>query len=158
MYVFSSVEINTEIIEIYRSEDIDRTKHAFCLNFCSTMTLYIIRDFDHSASSKINCHFCSTYTFFPVVIDVEIDEVRESEDFQETKHTSYLNFYSSMALYMIRVLNYSTSSKTNYHFCSMYAFSFVKIDAGIDEVHRSEDIEETKHTSYLNFYSSKRVT
>jgi hypothetical protein len=156
-YTFFSVEMDGEIDEICRSEDIDGTKYTFCLNFCSSMTLYMIRVLDYSVSSKINCRFCFTYVFSSVVIEVEIDEVYKLENIDGTKHESYLNSCSFMKLYMIRVSDYSTSSEINFHFCSMYVFFFVEIDTEIDDVRRSEGIDGTKHTSFLNSCSSMTV-
>jgi hypothetical protein len=109
------------------------------------MTLYIIRDSDYFVLLEINFYFCSIHTFSSVKIDTEIDEVRRSEDVDGIKYTSCLNFCSSMTLYIIRVLNYSASLEINCHFYSIYAFSSVEIDTEIDEVHRSEDVDGTKH-------------
>jgi hypothetical protein len=110
IYIFFFVEIDIEINEVRRSEDVDGTKHSFCLNSCSSMTLYIIRVLDYSASLEINCHFCSIYTFSSFEIDTEIDEIRRSEDVVGTKNASYLKSCSSMTLYMIRASDYSLSS------------------------------------------------
>jgi hypothetical protein len=56
-----------------------------------------------------------------------------------------------MTLYMIRT---SFGIQINCYFCSTYAFSSVKIDAEIDEVCRSENVDGTKHASCLNSWSS----
>jgi hypothetical protein len=115
------------------------------------MTLYMIRVLNYSASLKINCRFCFTYVFFFVKIEVNIDKVYKFEDVEGDKHKPYFNSCSSMTLYVIRVLDYSTSSKINCHFYSMYFFSFIEIDAEIDEVCRSENINGTKNASCLKF-------
>jgi hypothetical protein len=122
------------------------------------MTVYMIRVSDYTASSEINCHFCFTYVFSFIIIDVETDEVCRSEDVEGTKHTPCLNFYYSMMVYLIRVSDYSTSSKINWRFCFIYAFSSVEIDVEIDKVHRSEDFDGTKYAFYLDSRSSITVT
>jgi hypothetical protein len=53
MYAFFSVEIDFKIDEVRRLKDADGTKHAFCLNFCFSMKLYMIRTSDYSVSSDL---------------------------------------------------------------------------------------------------------
>jgi hypothetical protein len=147
-YSFSSVEIHAEIDVVRRSEDIDGTKYTSCLSSWSSVILYMIRTF---FGLQINCHFCSTYAFSSVEIHAEIDEVRRSENVDGTEHASCLNSCSSVTLCMIRT---SFEIQINRYFCSTYVFSSVEIDAEIDEVCRSEDVNGTKHASYLDFCSS----
>jgi hypothetical protein len=116
------------------------------------MMLYIIRVLDYSALSENYYHFCSTYAFFSVEINAEIDEARRSEDVDGTKYASCLNSCFSMMLFIIRVLDYSALSENYYHFCSTYAFSSVEINAEIDKVRRSEDVDGTKYAFCLSFY------
>jgi hypothetical protein len=99
--------IDIEIDEVYRSEGFDGMKYASCLNSRSSMTVYMIRLYNYSASSEINCHFYFTYVFSSIMIDAETDEVCRSEDVEGTKNASCLNFCLSMTVYMIRVSDYS---------------------------------------------------
>jgi hypothetical protein len=129
------MEIDAEIDEVQRLEDVDGLKHASCLNSYSSTTLYMIRALNYSASSGISCHFCFTHAFSSVEIDAEIDEVQKSEDVDGIKNTFCLNFCSSTKLYMIRTSEYSASSEANCHFCSTDSFSSVEIDVKLDVVH-----------------------
>jgi hypothetical protein len=133
MYAFSSVEIDVEIDKVCKSEDVEETKHAFCLNFCSSMALYMIRVLDFSTSLKITCHFCSMYTFSSTEINTKFDKICRSEDVEETKHAFCSNSCSSMMPNMIRVLDFSTSLKINCYFFSTYTFFSVEIHAEIVE-------------------------
>jgi hypothetical protein len=84
-----------------------------------------------------------------VKIDAETDEVCSSEDVDGIKYASCLNSCSSMTLYIIRVLNYSALSEINCHFYSIYAFSSIEIDAEIDNIHKLENVDGTKHAFCL---------
>jgi hypothetical protein len=112
MYAFFSLKINVEIDEVCRSENVDGTKNAPYLNFCSSKIFLITRTSDYFTSlEKINFYFCSTYVFSYVVIDIKINEVCRLEDVNGIKHASCLNFYFSMTFNMIRTSNYPASSK-----------------------------------------------
>jgi hypothetical protein len=109
---------------------------------------------DYSALSKIDCYFCSIYTFSSVEIDTEIEEVGRSENVDGIKYTSCLNSYTSMTFYIFKISDYFVSSKINCRFSSVYTFSSVEIDTEIDEVGISENVDGTKHASCLNSYAS----
>jgi hypothetical protein len=138
---------DVEIDEVCRSKNIEKTKNTFCLNFCFSMTVYMIRVSEYSTSSKINWRFYFIYAFSSVEIDVEIDKVHRSEDFDGMKYAPCLNSSSSITIYMIKTYNYSVSSEINCHFCFMY----------IDKICRSEDSDGMKNASCLNFCLSMTV-
>jgi hypothetical protein len=102
MYTFSSIKIDAEIDEVCKSENVDGTKHAFCLNSCSSMMLHIIKVLDYSALLEINCHFYSIYAFSSIKIDTEIDDVRKSENADGTKHAFCLKPCFSIILNIIK--------------------------------------------------------
>jgi hypothetical protein len=64
------------------------------------------------------------YAIFSIVIDIEFDEVRRSEDIDGTKHTPCLNFCFFMMLYMIRASDYFDLLKINCHFFSTYIYIY----------------------------------